>query len=227
VGCPCWRLEWVRAFAGRRSRDRCSQARIWGAWRRRRQSADRGSRGLRLRSCFHASAGSGPRTGSGSLYWRPARRGTRYATSDDFKRNVSAQQSLVDTLRGRIESVRRGGPGRARERHVARSKLLPRDRVDALLDVGSPFLELSPLAVYGMYDEVAPSAGIITGVGRVAGRECVVVANDATVKGGTYYPMTVKKHLRAREVAPQNSLPRIYLVDSGGVPVALPRPTGV
>jgi 3-methylcrotonyl-CoA carboxylase beta subunit len=138
------------------------------------------------------------------------------ATSDDFKRNVSAQQSLVDTLRGRIESVRRGGPGRARERHVARSKLLPRDRVDALLDVGSPFLELSPLAAYGMYDEEAPSAGIITGVGRVAGRECVVVANDATVKGGTYYPMTVKKHLRAQEVALQNSLPCIYLVDSGG-----------
>src|ERR1700754_1139642 len=109
-----------------------------------------------------------------------------------------------------------GGPARARERHVARGKLLPRDRVDALLDPGSPFLELSPLAADGLYDGDAPSAGIITGVGRVSGRECVIVANEATVKGGTYYPMTVKKHLRAQEVALDNRLPCIYLVDSGG-----------
>ena len=109
-----------------------------------------------------------------------------------------------------------GGGERARERHVARGKLLPRERVDALLDPGSPFLELSPLAADGMYDGEAPAAGIITGIGRVSGRECVVVANDATVKGGTYYPMTVKKHLRAQEVALQNRLPCIYLVDSGG-----------
>ena len=101
-------------------------------------------------------------------------------------------------------------------RHVARGKLLPRDRVDTLLDPGSPFLELSPLAADGMYDGEAPGAGIITGVGRVAGRECVIVANDATVKGGTYYPMTVKKHLRAQEVALHNHLPCLYLVDSGG-----------
>ena len=107
-------------------------------------------------------------------------------------------------------------PGASRERHVARGKLLPRDRVDALLDPGSPFLELSPLAAHGMYDDEAPGAGIITGIGRVPGRECVIVANDATVKGGTYYPMTVKKHLRAQEVALQNRLPCVYLVDSGG-----------
>ena len=104
----------------------------------------------------------------------------------------------------------------SRERHTARGKLLPRDRVDALLDPGSPFLELSPLAADGMYDGDAPAAGIITGVGRVSGRECVIVANDATVKGGTYYPVTVKKHLRAQEVALHNNLPCVYLVDSGG-----------
>ena len=109
-----------------------------------------------------------------------------------------------------------GGGERARQRHVERGKLLPRERVDALLDPGSPFLELSPLAAHGLYDGEAPAAGIITGIGRVSGRECVVVANDATVKGGTYYPMTVKKHLRAQEVALQNRLPCIYLVDSGG-----------
>ncbi len=121
------------------------------------------------------------------------------------------------------------GPERARERHTARGKLLPRDRVHALLDPGAPFLELSPLAADGLYDGDAPAAGIITGVGRVGGRECVIVANDATVKGGTYYPMTVKKHLRAQEVALHNHLPCVYLVDSGGafLPVAglgLPRP---
>ena len=109
-----------------------------------------------------------------------------------------------------------GGGERARQRHVDRGKLLPRERVDTLLDPGSPFLELSPLAAHGLYDGEAPAAGIITGIGRVAGRECVVVANDATVKGGTYYPMTVKKHLRAQEVALHNRLPCVYLVDSGG-----------
>ncbi|WP_443209709.1 carboxyl transferase domain-containing protein, partial [Rhodococcus rhodochrous] len=109
-----------------------------------------------------------------------------------------------------------GGSEKARERHVARGKLLPRDRVDELLDTGSPFLELSPLAADGMYDDECPGAGMIAGIGRVAGRECVIVANDATVKGGTYYPITVKKHLRAQEVALQNNLPCLYLVDSGG-----------
>jgi 3-methylcrotonyl-CoA carboxylase beta subunit len=125
-------------------------------------------------------------------------------------------RGLVDELRERLSRVREGGSAAARERHTARGKLLVRDRVDRLLDPGSPFLELSPLAAYGMYDDAVPAAGIVTGVGRVSGRECVVVANDATVKGGTYYPMTVKKHLRAQQVALDNRLPCVYLVDSGG-----------
>jgi 3-methylcrotonyl-CoA carboxylase beta subunit len=125
-------------------------------------------------------------------------------------------RQLVDELRERLAVVRLGGTDAARAKHVDRGKLLVRDRVDRLLDPGSPFLELSPLAATGMYDDAVPSAGIVTGVGRVSGRECVVVANDATVKGGTYYPMTVKKHLRAQEVARANRLPCLYLVDSGG-----------
>jgi 3-methylcrotonyl-CoA carboxylase beta subunit len=124
--------------------------------------------------------------------------------------------ALVAELRDKLAAAALGGPERARERHVSRGKLLPRDRVDGLLDPGSPLLELSPLAADGMYDDESPGAGIITGIGRVSGRECVIVANDATVKGGTYYPITVKKHLRAQEVARQNRLPCIYLVDSGG-----------
>src|SRR6202051_2472027 len=110
----------------------------------------------------------------------------------------------------------RGGSERARARHVDRGKLLPRDRVDGLLDPGSPLLEVAPLAADGMYEDECPGAGIITGIGRVSGRECMIVCNDATVKGGTYYPVTVKKHLRAQEIAAQNRLPCIYLVDSGG-----------
>ena len=128
----------------------------------------------------------------------------------------TGHRALVADLRERLATARRGGPERSRARHVERGKLLPRDRVDLLLDPSSPFLELSPLAALGMYDDAAPSAGIVTGIGRIAGRECVVVANDATVKGGTYYPMTVKKHLRAQEVALHNRLPCVYLVDSGG-----------
>jgi 3-methylcrotonyl-CoA carboxylase beta subunit len=131
-------------------------------------------------------------------------------------RNAQAHLALVADLRGRLARARLGGAPRARQRHVDRGKLLPRDRVDSLLDPSSPFLELSPLAATAMYSDEAPGAGIITGIGRVAGRECVIVANDATVKGGTYYPMTVKKHLRAQEVALHNRLPCIYLVDSGG-----------
>lgn len=123
---------------------------------------------------------------------------------------------LVDELRAKLTTAALGGPERARERHVGRGKLLPRDRVDGLLDPGSPFLELAPLAADGMYDDECPGAGMIAGIGRVSGRECMIVANDATVKGGTYYPITVKKHLRAQEVAGQNRLPCIYLVDSGG-----------
>ena len=133
-----------------------------------------------------------------------------------FARNAEEQRALATDLRTRLDHVRPGGSAAARERHLSRGKLLPRDRVDTLLDPASPFLELSPLAAHGMYDDAVPGAGILTGVGRVSGRECVVVANDATVKGGTYYPMTVKKHLRAQEVALHNRLPCIYLVDSGG-----------
>ncbi|MEB3032797.1 carboxyl transferase domain-containing protein [[Mycobacterium] nativiensis] len=123
---------------------------------------------------------------------------------------------LVAELNAKLASAALGGSERSRERHVARGKLLPRDRVERLLDPGSPFLELAPLAADGMYDDECPGAGIITGIGRVSGRECVIVANDATVKGGTYYPVTVKKHLRAQEVALGNRLPCLYLVDSGG-----------
>ena len=130
--------------------------------------------------------------------------------------NRDAHLDLVGQLRAKLAAAALGGPERARERHVARGKLLPRDRVDGLLDPGSPFLEVAPLAADGMYDDECPAAGIITGIGRVSGRECMVVANDATVKGGTYYPVTVKKHLRAQEIAAQNRLPCIYLVDSGG-----------
>jgi 3-methylcrotonyl-CoA carboxylase beta subunit len=136
--------------------------------------------------------------------------------SEEFRSNLAANEALVDDLQAELERVRQGGGERARQRHVDRGKLLPRHRVDRLLDPGAPFLELSALAAHGLYDDEAPGAGIITGIGRVSGRECVIVANDATVKGGTYYPMTVKKHLRAQEVALQNRLPCIYLVDSGG-----------
>ncbi len=136
--------------------------------------------------------------------------------SDAFKQNREAMLALVQDLRDKVESVKQGGGEKARERHLARGKLLPRDRVRNLLDPGAPFLELSQLAAYGLYKGEVPAAGIITGIGRVGGRECMIVANDATVKGGTYYPITVKKHLRAQEVAEQNHLPCIYLVDSGG-----------
>ncbi|HVL31850.1 MAG TPA: carboxyl transferase domain-containing protein [Solirubrobacteraceae bacterium] len=135
---------------------------------------------------------------------------------DAFAANDAAHRALVDDLRERLAEARAGGGPRAAERHVARGKLLPRERVDRLLDRGSPFLELSPLAAHGLYDGQAPGAGIITGIGRVCGREVVVVANDATVKGGTYFPMTVKKHLRAQEIALSNRLPCVLLVDSGG-----------
>ncbi len=125
-------------------------------------------------------------------------------------------RDLVAELRDRLGVARQGGSEAARKKHTDRGKLLVRDRVDRLLDPGSPFLELSPLAATGMYDDAVPSAGVVTGIGRVSGRDCVIVANDATVKGGTYYPLTVKKHLRAQTVASDNRLPCIYLVDSGG-----------
>lgn len=130
--------------------------------------------------------------------------------------NRDAHLQLVGQLRAKLAAAAPGGPAKSRERHIARGKLLPRERVDGLLDPGSPFLEIAPLAADGMYDDECPAAGIIAGIGRVSGRECMIVANDATVKGGTYYPVSVKKHLRAQEIAAQNRLPCIYLVDSGG-----------
>lgn len=136
--------------------------------------------------------------------------------SESWRANEAGHQALSDALRDRLAAARLGGGEKSRARHVARGKLLPRDRVDTLLDPGSPFLELAPLAAEDMYGGQAPAAGVIAGIGRVSGREVVVVANDATVKGGTYYPMTVKKHLRAQEVALENRLPCVYLVDSGG-----------
>jgi 3-methylcrotonyl-CoA carboxylase beta subunit len=146
----------------------------------------------------------------------PVFRGRADSATEAFKHNARENARLASELRERLAVVGRGGSEQSRQRHVARGKLLPRDRVDALIDPASPFLELSPLAATGMYDDEAPAAGLITGVGRISGRECVVVVNDATVKGGTYYPVTVKKHLRAQEVALHNNLPCVYLVDSGG-----------
>jgi len=137
--------------------------------------------------------------------------------SEAFAANEAAHRALVADLEAQLERVRAGGGERARERHVARGKLLPRDRVAALLDRDAPpFLELSPMAAHDLYDGAAPGAGIVCGIGRVHGRDCVIAANDATVKGGAYFPMTVKKHLRAQEIALHNRLPCIYLVDSGG-----------
>jgi 3-methylcrotonyl-CoA carboxylase beta subunit len=147
------------------------------------------------------------------------------AKSQAFGENVEAMQALVGDLRVKVAEIEKGGGEKSRERHLSRGKLLPRDRVRVLLDEGSPFLEFSQFAGYQMYEDVIPAGGIITGIGRVSGHECVVVVNDATVKGGTYYPMTVKKHLRAQEIARENNLPCIYLVDSGGA--NLPQQSGI
>ena len=136
--------------------------------------------------------------------------------SQKFLDNAAYMQQQVDDLNATIADIQQGGGEKSRQRHLARGKLLPRDRVYQLLDDGSPFLELSQLAAHQVYDDHVPAAGIITGIGRVGGQECVIVANDATVKGGTYYPLTVKKHLRAQTIAQENNLPCIYLVDSGG-----------
>jgi 3-methylcrotonyl-CoA carboxylase beta subunit len=146
----------------------------------------------------------------------PAIKSALNARSEEFRANAATMAALVQDLRAKVAQVSLGGDEAARAKHVARGKLLPRERVRELLDPGSPFLELSQLAALDMYDNEAPCAGVITGIGRVAGQECLIVANDATVKGGTYYPMTVKKHVRAQEVAWQNRLPCLYLVDSGG-----------
>jgi 3-methylcrotonyl-CoA carboxylase beta subunit len=136
--------------------------------------------------------------------------------SQSFQQNAEHHRALAQDLADKHAQIGLGGGQAARDKHLARGKLLPRDRVLGLLDDGSPFLELSPMAAYSMYDNASPCAGLITGIGRVSGVECLIVCNDATVKGGTYYPMTVKKHLRAQEIAAQNNLPCIYLVDSGG-----------
>jgi 3-methylcrotonyl-CoA carboxylase beta subunit len=143
------------------------------------------------------------------------------ARSADFQANAAAMRSVVDDLKARIAKVQQGGGDAARAKHIARGKLLPRERVQTLLDPGTPFLEIAPLAALGMYPDrdgtdSAPAAGLVAGIGRVNGVHCMIVCNDATVKGGTYYPMTVKKHLRAQEIAQQNNLPCVYLVDSGG-----------
>src|SRR5215470_13905787 len=136
--------------------------------------------------------------------------------SDDFRTNAAALEALVEDLKAKISKLALGGGEAARDKHLSRGKLLPRDRIAQLVDPGTPFLEFSQLAAYGMYNDDAPGAGIITGIGRIAGQECVIVCNDPTVKGGTYYPVTVKKHVRAQEIAQENRLPCVYLVDSGG-----------
>src|ERR1700741_1321121 len=136
--------------------------------------------------------------------------------SQEFQDNVAYHRALVEELDARLARAADGGGEKARTRHTERGKLLARERITALLDPGSPFLEIAPLAAEGMYDAAAPAAGMVCGIGRVMGQEVVIVANDATVKGGTYFPMTVKKHLRAQEVARENRLPCVYLVDSGG-----------
>jgi len=136
--------------------------------------------------------------------------------AQDYLDRQAAMQAAVDDLRAKVATIQRGGGAKYQERHVARGKLLPRERINQLLDEGSPFLELSQLAAYGVYEDDVPAAGIIAGVGRVSGQECMILANDATVKGGTYFPLTVKKHLRAQAIAEKNQLPCIYLVDSGG-----------
>jgi 3-methylcrotonyl-CoA carboxylase beta subunit len=137
-------------------------------------------------------------------------------SSEAFRANRAAHLALLEQVREAARLAAEGGGPKARERHASRGKLLPRDRIAGLLDAGSPFLEIGATAAHGMYDGAAPGAGLIAGVGRVEGRQVMVVCNDATVKGGTYYPMTVKKHLRAQEIAEECHLPCVYLVDSGG-----------
>ena len=135
--------------------------------------------------------------------------------SDEFRQRESAMEALVDELHGKFDQVAKGGGEAAQQRHVDRGKLLPRDRIQRLLDPGSPFLEVGAFAADDVYDDYVPCAGVVAGIGRVHGIECMIVANDSTVKGGTYYPLTVKKHIRAQTIAEENHLPCLYLVDSG------------
>jgi 3-methylcrotonyl-CoA carboxylase beta subunit len=137
-------------------------------------------------------------------------------SSEEFKANRAAMTEAIATIEDAVRLAAAGGGETARERHVSRGKLLPRDRLATLIDPGTPFLEVGATAAYGMYNDDAPGAGLITGIGRISSRECMIVCNDPTVKGGTYYPLTVKKHLRAQEIAAENRLPCVYLVDSGG-----------
>jgi 3-methylcrotonyl-CoA carboxylase beta subunit len=137
---------------------------------------------------------------------------------EEFRARAAHNRALAEKLRADVAQAALGGNEKSRERHVSRGKLLPRDRVERLLDPGSPFLEIGQLAACDMYEGEVPGAGVIAGIGRVSGRQVMIVCNDATVKGGTYYPLTVKKHLRAQEIALENRLPCIYLVDSGGAP---------
>jgi 3-methylcrotonyl-CoA carboxylase beta subunit len=170
---------------------------------------------MSLRESFHVSCGISKRSERATE--KMERIESRINPGNpEFKRNREVMEAQVAKLRAEIDRIRLGGPENARKRHLERGKLLVRDRVKRLLDPASPFLELSTLAAYAMYDGDSPSASIVTGIGRIQGREAVVVANDATVKGGTYYPITVKKHLRAQEIAMENHLPCVYLVDSGG-----------
>eukprot|EP00039_Didymoeca_costata_P028169 m.20219 g.20219 ORF g.20219 m.20219 type:complete len:576 (-) comp6780_c0_seq1:76-1803(-) len=159
---------------------------------------------LRLRACYNTDARMG------------VLKSTVNTLSDDFKKRESAMQVAVDELRSTVEKISLGGGENARARHIAKGRMPVRDRIDALLDDGTPFLEFSQLAGYNLYEDEIAAGGIITGIGRIQGTQCVIVANDATVKGGTYYPITVKKHLRAQEIAMENKLPCVYLVDSGG-----------
>src|SRR5262249_15054095 len=164
---------------------------------------------------------AGRRAGAPAIALLVSRAGVRLPTrvrptDPEFRANAAHMAELVSGLRAARARAAAGGPEEARARHTQRGKLLARERIERLLDPGAPVLELSPLAAHGCYDDEAPGAGIVTGIGRVAGRECVIVANDATVKGGTYYPLTVKKHLRAQEIALENRLACLYLVDSGG-----------
>src|SRR3989449_11710486 len=188
-------------------------------WRRRSRAA----RSARPTSSSTASRSGAPTAWTRSTNGSPPAAGEMPAIktklnpgSEEFQANARALAALVADLRAKVERAAQGGDEAAQAKHLARGKMLPRERLRLLLDPGSPFLELSQLAALSMYEDEAPGAGIITGIGRVSSRECVVVVNDATVKGGTYYPITVKKHLRAQEIALQNRLPCLYLVDSGG-----------